>query len=37
MSGVVEAVYPGNTWERIDEDVSNVMERFADHLATWKP
>jgi hypothetical protein len=37
MSGIVEAVYPGNSWGRFDEDVSNVMERFADHLATWKP
>lgn len=37
MSGVVEAVYPGNTWERFDEDVAGVMERFSDHLATWRP
>ena len=37
MYGLVESVYPGNTWERYYSDVMAVTNRVAEHLATWKP
>lgn len=37
MFGIVEAVYPGNTWERFNTDVASVTDRIADHLGGWKP
>jgi hypothetical protein len=36
MFGIVESVYPGNTWARYYEDVKSVTHRLGDHLAAWK-
>jgi hypothetical protein len=35
MFGLVESVYPGNTWESYYEDVKSVTNRLADHMASW--
>jgi hypothetical protein len=35
MFGIVESVYPGNTWERYYDDVKSVTGRLVDHLAHW--
>lgn len=37
MFGIVEAVYPGNSWQRFERDVASVTSRVADHLGGWKP
>lgn len=37
MFGIVEAVYPGNTWARFERDVVLVSRRLADLLHGWKP
>ena len=37
MSGLVEAVCPGWSWEGFDQDVREVTERSAELLAKWKP
>jgi hypothetical protein len=37
MFGIVEGVYPGNTWARFDADVAAVTGRVADHLSNWRP
>ncbi len=36
MSGIIEAVYPGNTWENFNDDVLNVTEQLAEHLSEWQ-
>lgn len=35
MYGVVEAVYPGRTWEAVDTDIREVTRRAAECLAEW--
>ena len=35
MYGLVEAVYPGRTWEAFDSDVRLVTSRTAEFLADW--
>jgi len=37
MFGIVEAVYPGNTLEWSNTDVTSVTNRIADHLVGWEP
>jgi hypothetical protein len=37
MYGLVEAVYPGRTWEAFDTDVREVTDRAAEQLADWRP
>lgn len=37
MFGIIEAVYPGNSWERFERDVASVTSRVADYLGEWKP
>lgn len=36
MFGIVECVYPGNTWKRFEADVAAVCSRVADHLGSWR-
>lgn len=37
MAGIVEAVYPGATWEVFESDVLRVSERTVDVLRAWQP
>jgi hypothetical protein len=37
MYGLVEAVYPGRTWETFDTDIREVTSRAAECLADWSP
>ena len=37
MNGIVEAVCAGWSWEAFDQDIREVTERTAEHLALWKP
>jgi hypothetical protein len=37
MYGLVEAVYPGLTWEAFDTNVREVITRVAELLADWDP
>lgn len=37
MFGLVEAVYPGHTWEEFYADVATVTCRLADCLDSWHP
>jgi hypothetical protein len=37
MFGIVEAVYPGNSWDRFERDLSSVARRVADHMHDWRP
>ena len=37
MSGLVEAICSGRSWESFDQDVREVTERSAGLLAKWKP
>jgi hypothetical protein len=36
MNGIVEAVFPGQSWEGFERDIRSVTERTAEHLADWK-
>ncbi|WP_410645900.1 hypothetical protein [Amycolatopsis sp. lyj-346] len=36
MFGIIEAVYPGNSWDQFDRDVTSVTSRVADLLGSWK-
>jgi hypothetical protein len=36
MYGLVEAVYPGHTWERFDTNIHEVTNRAAEILTDWK-
>jgi hypothetical protein len=37
MFGLVESVFPGNTWEAFNADVVTTASRVADCLNSWRP
>jgi hypothetical protein len=37
MSGLVEAICSGRTWDSFDQDVREVTDRLAGSLGEWKP
>lgn len=37
MNGIVEAVCDGRSWRAFDQDIRELTNRAAEHLALWKP
>lgn len=37
MYGLVEAIFPGNTWQDFRADVLTTTASMADHLHSWRP